>query len=137
MSILQEHIPISCRNPQSISLDMSEFLEFNFQTFRLSGKDHGLSLSVSSNGFISNFPDSLERKDVNIPGLVESGDLWLRTPGFSEFQIIIAVDGEYTSSHAKDSGFLEGIAEAICQCTVRITSNATAITKFHYSSGRD
>ena len=100
-----------------VTLDMDDLVEFHLETFNLTNKELGSSLSVTSIGFISNFPACFQGKD-DICQLVQSGDLWLLSSGFSQFQVTVVVDGGPMSDIGPETGFLEDIAEAICQCLV-------------------
>ena len=97
---------------------MDDLVEFHLETFSLTSRELGSSLSVTSIGFISNLPTHLPGKEADIYQLVQSGDLWLLSPGFSQFEVTVLVNGGHMSEIGPETGFLEDIAEAICQCLV-------------------
>lgn len=97
---------------------MDDLVEFHLETFNLTSKESGSSLSVTSIGFISNFPACLRRDHVDIYQLVQSGDLWLLSPGFSQLEVTIIIDGEPVGEIGPETRFLEDIAESVCQCLV-------------------
>lgn len=103
-------------------LDMGQkFTPFDLQRFGLSDKKSGSSLSVESIGFISNFPVSfLERGTSEIYQLVQSRALWLQSSGSSQFHVTVILNDEHMSSIMPSTEYLEDMAEAICQCSVRL-----------------
>lgn len=97
-----------------------KYAQFELQRFGLSDRHSGLTLSVDSTGFISNFPAGfLERETADIYQLVQNGDLWLQSSGSSQLEITFILNGEPMASIGPETEFLEGMAEVICQCSVR------------------
>ncbi|KAK7747047.1 hypothetical protein SLS62_009304 [Diatrype stigma] len=93
-----------------------KYAQFKLQSFGLFDRHSGLTLSVESTGFISNFPASfLERETAGIYQLVQSGDLWLQSSGSSQLEITFILNGEPMASIGPETEFLEGMAEVICE----------------------
>ncbi|RYP11967.1 hypothetical protein DL767_011536 [Monosporascus sp. MG133] len=92
-------------------------MQLKLAAFDLSSKDLDLSLSVASLAFISSLP-TFQGEPTDAYQLVQSGDLWLLSPGFVQFEVAIKVNGKPMSSVGPETGFLEGVAEAICQCSI-------------------
>ncbi|RYP63570.1 hypothetical protein DL769_006925 [Monosporascus sp. CRB-8-3] len=95
---------------------MDDIIQLELAAFDLSSKDLDLSLSVASLAFISSLP-TFQGEPTDVYQLVQSGDLWLLSPGFIQFEVVIEVNGEPISSVGPKTGFLEDIAEAIYQCS--------------------
>ncbi|RYP60744.1 hypothetical protein DL771_010396 [Monosporascus sp. 5C6A] len=96
---------------------MDDTVQLKLAAFDLSSKDLDLSLSVASLAFISSLP-SFQGEPTDVYRLVHSGDLWLLSPGFVQFEVAIKINGKPMSSVEPETGFLEDVAEAIYQCSI-------------------
>ncbi|RYO84617.1 hypothetical protein DL764_009301 [Monosporascus ibericus] len=96
---------------------MDDSMQLKLAAFDLSSKDLDLSLSVASLAFIASLP-AFQGEPTDVYRLVQSGDLWLLSPGFVQFEVATKVNGKPMSSVGPGTGFLEDVAEAICQCSI-------------------
>ncbi|RYP40307.1 hypothetical protein DL768_010657 [Monosporascus sp. mg162] len=96
---------------------MDDAMQLKLAAFDLSSKDLDLSLSVASLAFISSLP-TFQGEPTDVYQLVQSGDLWLLSPGFVQFEVAVKVNGKPMCSVGPETGFLEDVAEAICQCSI-------------------
>ncbi|KAI0885325.1 uncharacterized protein GGS22DRAFT_188616 [Annulohypoxylon maeteangense] len=89
---------------------MADYAELELKTFELSSSDSNASLSVTSLALISGPPISQHHSE-ELYQLIRSKQLWLISPGVCRIQISMV-------SNESDVGFLEHLADAICQCSV-------------------
>ncbi|KAI1456147.1 hypothetical protein F4805DRAFT_458999 [Annulohypoxylon moriforme] len=102
---------------------MANYIELELKTFDLSRGDSNSSLSVTSLALISGLPPS--RRPEEIYQLIQSKQLWLISPGVCRIQISVCRDQSPMGSIENDVGFLEHLADAICQCSLWATLGLT------------
>ncbi|KAI0833013.1 hypothetical protein F5Y06DRAFT_307442 [Hypoxylon sp. FL0890] len=96
---------------------MADYTELELKTFDLSSRDSDLSLSVTSLALISDLP-SPQQSSEELCQLIQSKQLWLVSPGVCRIQIIVRQNQLSLSSDGIEVGFLEHLADVICQCSI-------------------
>lgn len=95
---------------------MAGYTELELKTFELSSIYSDSSISVTSVALISDLPSQYSSEELY--RLIQSKELWLVSPGLCRIQIIIDRSRFSMLSDEADVGFLEHLADAICQCSV-------------------
>ncbi|KAI2471753.1 hypothetical protein F4781DRAFT_439651 [Annulohypoxylon bovei var. microspora] len=103
---------------------MADYIELELKTFELSSGDSRSSLSVTSLALISGLPP-LQCPSEELYQLIQSKQLWLVSPGFCRIQIIVCQNRLSMTSDESEVGFLEHLADAICQCSLWPTLGLT------------
>ncbi|KAI0124499.1 hypothetical protein F4776DRAFT_665057 [Hypoxylon sp. NC0597] len=93
---------------------MTDYTELELKTFDISGRDSNLSLSVTSLALVSDLP-SPQQSSEELCRLIQSKQLWLVSPGVCRIQIIVR---QNKLPDGIEVGFLEHLANAICQCSL-------------------
>ncbi|KAI1210290.1 uncharacterized protein F4807DRAFT_59751 [Annulohypoxylon truncatum] len=96
---------------------MADYTELELKTFELSSRDSNSSLSVTSLALISGLPP-FQYPPEELYQLIKSKQLWLISPGICRIQISVCQDHVSMASEESDGGFLEHLADAICQCSL-------------------
>ncbi|KAI1136699.1 hypothetical protein F5Y05DRAFT_420046 [Hypoxylon sp. FL0543] len=96
---------------------MAGYTELELKTFDLSSRDSDLSLSVTSLALLSDLPPS-QQSSEELCDLIQSNELWLVSPGICRIQIIVHQNKLPILPDGAETGFLEHLADAICQCSV-------------------
>ncbi|KAI5863478.1 hypothetical protein GGS23DRAFT_596654 [Durotheca rogersii] len=103
---------------------MSDYLELELKSFQLSSEQANMSLSVTALALISNIPPS-QYSPEELRRLIDLKRLWLVSPGLCRIQIIIDQSLLCTWESNPEVGFLEYLADAICQCSLWPTLGLT------------
>jgi hypothetical protein len=99
---------------------MEDFIEFPLMTFDLCRKSSPLSLSVTSDAFITTI-SSTSSSHAELLSTVEAGQLWLLSPGHCQIEITVYVDYVPIGNIALGSEFLEYLKNVICHCSVSLS----------------
>ncbi|OTA57228.1 hypothetical protein K449DRAFT_139876 [Hypoxylon sp. EC38] len=103
---------------------MTDYTELELKTFDISGRDSNLSLSVTSLALVSDLPSS-QKSPEELCRLIQSKQLWLVSPGVCRIQIIVRQNKLPIVPEGAEIGFLEHLADTICQCSVWATLGLT------------
>ncbi|KAI1102297.1 hypothetical protein F4804DRAFT_334396 [Jackrogersella minutella] len=95
---------------------MADYTELELKTFELSSGNSDSSLSVTSLALVSGLSARLSSEELG--QLIQSKQLWLASTGVCRIQIIVRQSQLSTISDETEVGFLEHLADAICQCSL-------------------
>ncbi|KAI1644862.1 uncharacterized protein F4817DRAFT_367207 [Daldinia loculata] len=94
---------------------MADYTELELKTFELSSAESDSSLSVTSLALISDVPSS-QYSSEKLFQSIQSKELWLISPGICRMQIIVVQNQVSLVLGETEPGFLEHLADVICQC---------------------
>ncbi|GAW13233.1 hypothetical protein ANO14919_026130 [Xylariales sp. No.14919] len=95
---------------------MDNRIKLDLKAFEISSKTFDLSLSVTSSAFIYDVPLRNTTQD-HLKSLIQSKQLWLLPRGFCRLDVQVDL-GECNVSREERDGFLEFIADTLCQSSI-------------------
>ncbi|KAI1656566.1 hypothetical protein F4813DRAFT_397435 [Daldinia decipiens] len=94
---------------------MADYTELELKTFELSNAESNFSLSATSLALISDVPSS-QYSSEKLFQSIQSKEIWLVSPGICRMQIIVVQNQVSLVLGETEPGFLEHLADVICQC---------------------